>query len=360
MTSTAEGEFNLGFTTPSSLFLCIAFWIGVGSFSLTLVLGAQIVVLRLMLGRCRRRETKTINKWRPILNQTISDGTPAILPVMRRRDGIVFFNLWVHLHASLRGSATEALNDLGYRLQCDALARKLLDDGNRAERLLAMLVLGYLQDRQAWSGLLLKARQPDSTTSFYAACALVQVDAVAALIQLTPDFIRREDWPVSQVVTLLKGVRDLYEPHLINSLATLSAPHMLRALRIAEGLHIDLPPAMHAGMLRNPSPDLIVAALRVVANAALLNTIRGLASHGDWRVRVHVGKALGRIGDGSDTDVLMRLLMDEQWWVRYRAAQALVGMSSFDRHEIDALLRNADDPFAGEMLAQVLAESAAQ
>lgn len=349
----------LVFYTFSDPFLRIAFWTGVGSFSLTLVFGAYIVGLRLLLGRSRRCEKKTIEKWRPILNATIAGCSPADLPVLKKREGIVFFNLWVHLHASLRGSATAELNRLGYRLECDALARKLLDGGNRAEKLLAMLVLGHLQDRQAWSSLMLEARQTDSTTSFYAACALIKIDDNRALEHLTPDFIQREDWPVSQVVTLLQDVRDLSEPHLINAMATISPPRMLRALRIAEGLHIKLPPAMHEEMLGNPSVDLIVAALRVVANAVLLDTIRSLASHEDWRVRVHVAKSLGRIGDTADIDVLTHLLTDAQWWVRYRAAQSLVGMSSFDKQDIDALLMKSDDPFADEMLTHALAESTA-
>lgn len=346
------------FNTLSDPFLRIAFWTGVGSFSLTLVLGAQIVLLHFLLKRSRRRESKAIAKWRPILNATIADRVPKTLPILTARDCIVFLNLWLHLHASLRGNASKELNYLGYRLGCDAHARKLLDRGNRAERLLAMLALGYLQDRQAWLGLMLKARQTDSTTSFYAVLALVQIDAFPALAELTPDFIHRDDWPVSQVVTMLQDVRDLFEPLLIGALPALAPIPLQRALRIAEGLRVDLPPVLHRRILQGVSVELIIAALRVVADPALLDIIRTLASHSDWRVRVHVGKALGRIGDGADVDVLKRLLKDPEWWVRYRAAQSLVNSPFFVRQEIDALLADADDRFAAEMISQVLAEGA--
>ncbi len=349
----------LVFNTLSDPFLRVAFWTGVSAFTVTLVLGMQILVLRLLLRRTERNEKKAIGKWRPVLNAAIAGAVPDNLPILSKLDCIVFFQLWVHLHASLRGSASKELNTLGYRLDCDALARKMLERGTRAEGLLATLALGYLKDRQAWSVLFVNARQTDSTTSFHAVWALVQIDALRALEELTPDVIEREDWPVSQIVTMLEDVRALYQPILLNALPNLSSDHVPRALRIAEGLRIDLPPSIQEKMLGSSSSELVVAALRGISNPALLHTIRTLATHDNWRVRVHVGKALGRIGDSSDVEVLKTLIGDSQWWVRYRAAQALVGSPYFVRQEVDLLIADTDDHLAGDTLRQVMAEQAA-
>jgi HEAT repeat protein len=98
------------------------------------------------------------------------------------------------------------------------------------------------------------------------------------------------------------------------------------------------------------------AALRLTAVPELLDDVRALLAHGDWRVRVQAAKALGRIGNRSDAARLRALLGDPQWWVRYRAAQALVSMPFLAPADLDALCRDTPDRFAADMLRQVLAE----
>jgi HEAT repeat protein len=289
----------------------------------------------------------------------VVDGAPAQLPPLPARERIAFLRLWVHLHASLRGSATAALNEVGYRVGCDTGARALLQNGNRAERLLAMLVLGYLRDRNGWAALLSQSAQTDSTVSLYAAAALVQIDPNAAAVRLMPSIIGRTDWPLSQVVTILQDARDGCAPLLVAALPALDTVHLPRVLRIVEGLRLNLPPALHAQLLRHSSTDVIVGALRIAADPTLLPAIRALAAHDDWRIRVQAGKTLGRIGERSDLDILKRLLADAQWWVRYRAAQALVDSPFFTPQERDALAGDASDRFAADMLRQVIAEGAA-
>ncbi|PWF45378.1 HEAT repeat domain-containing protein [Massilia glaciei] len=330
--------------------------------SLSLLLGVQIVALRTMLRRRERREEKIVQRWRPLLNAAIMDDAPALLPRLAARDRIVFFKLWVHLHASLRGSATEALNGVGYRIGADAVARDLLRSGNRAERLLATLALGYMRDREAWPALLAQSGVADTMLSLYAAWALVGIDVGAAAAELADAVIDRADWSLSQVVTVMQDARVALAPLLVRRMGPRGAPgtmdkdQLARALRIAEGLRMVLPALVQKQLLTHPSVEVLVVALRMVSHPALLRRVRAYAAHPDWRVRVQAGKTLGQIGERADVAILTRLLADEQWWVRYRAAQALVGLPFYGRDEVEALAAGADDRFVGDILRQVLAE----
>ena len=351
-------------TLPSNTltdpYLTIALWTGIGAFALTFVLAVQIVVLRVFRRRAERHERKAVKIWQPILNAVTAEVPPATLPSLNEREYIIFLRLWIHLRASFRGAAAVALNDLGYRVGGDAIAEKLLSQGTRSEQLLAMLVLGYLGDRKAWSALMLQVHldELDSTSSWYAAWALVHIDAVSALPHLIATIIERDDWPLSQVVTLLQEVREICAPLLIDAMPPLGSAHLPRALRIAEALRVTLPLPLHEKLLRDSSTEVIVAGLRFVDNLEFMEQIRMLATHADWRVRVHVAKAVGRIGVGADIDLLKRLLTDTQWWVRYRAAQALVSLPAFAGHEVSDLANEAKNHFASDMLRQVLAEDA--
>jgi HEAT repeat protein len=96
-----------------------------------------------------------------------------------------------------------------------------------------------------------------------------------------------------------------------------------------------------------------------VNSPLLQEPVRARLADVDWQVRVQAVKALGRIGDRSDTARLALLLADREWWVRYRAAQALVELPWMKRADLDALRASLEDRYAADMLAQVVAEQEA-
>ena len=62
------------------------------------------------------------------------------------------------------------------------------------------------------------------------------------------------------------------------------------------------------------------------------------------------------IGDRGDVPRLVALLSDREWWVRYRAAQAVAELPWLKRADLDALHASLEDRYAADMLAQVVAE----
>jgi HEAT repeat protein len=346
----------LVFSTLSDPFLLAAFWTGMGALGLTLLLGAQIVYLRMALRRHERLEKAVIAKWRPLLMAALAEAPPDMLPELERRERLPFLRLWLHLHLSVRGEASAALNEVGYRLGCDDIARELLRKGNRAERLLGVLVTGHLRDRSAWDDIMRLASAPDGATSLQALWALVQADADKAMRDMMPVLLRREDWALPQVANILQDAQDTCARYLSDALMQLEARHLVRALHLAEALRVTIPAAQLAILLHGDKTELVIAALRLAQDPVLLDEVRQRLAHPEWRVRVHASKALGRIGDRSDIVRLQGMLGDAQWWVRYRAAQALVGLPFTQAGEVEALVSASGDRFAADMLRHVLSE----
>jgi HEAT repeat protein len=349
-----------GILGPRDPILAAAFWTGIAALLLTLLLAAQIVRLRLALRRRERRQARTLARWRPLLNGAIMGEAPATLPALAAAERPHFIKLWVHLHASLRGDAGAALNDIAHRLQLDREARAMLVRGSRTERLLAALMLGHLRDREAWAQLLRMAGLDDATLSLTALWALVRIDPQAAAEYLTPMFIERDDWAMSHVAGILKQANAPVAAVLARILPQLDDTRMPRALRIAEALRIALPAELLHAALSSAKVALVTAALRTVETPGSLDQVRALLVHEDWQVRVQAAKALGRIGDRSDVERLAGLLSDREWWVRYRAAQALLELPWLARHGLQALQATLTDRFAADMLAQVVAELRAE
>jgi hypothetical protein len=336
--------------------LAAAFWTGIAALLLTLLLGLQIVRLRIALRTRERRRARTLARWRPLLNAAIVGDSPQQLPPLRATERLHFIKLWVHLHASLRGDAGAALNDIACRLGLDTEARAMLGRRARTERLLAALMLGHLGDRAAWPQLLRLAGMDDPTLSLTALWALVRIDPQAAAEYLTPLFIEREDWAMSHVAGILQQAGTPVAAVLAGMLPRLSAQRLPRALRIAEALRVELPAESLATALGSGEVAIVTAALRIVNTPLLQEPVRALLRDEDWQVRVQAAKALGRIGDRTDVKRLLALLADREWWVRYRAAQALVELPWLKRADLDALHATLDDRYAADMLAQVMAE----
>lgn len=345
----------MDYRPPSDIYLQVALWAGVGTMVLTVLVGLQIVWLRLAMRRLQRREQALTLKWRPLLNAAIAGDELGTLPELAQRDHVLFIKLWLHLQQAVRGEASEGLNRIARRLGCDAYMRGLLVRGNRAERLLATLALGHMRDRESWAALARAAHAADSASSVHALWALVQTDAARSAQEMAPVLLRRDDWPLSQLANILQNVRGEWQLVLALALLRVSPEELPQALRLVAALRIDLPQAQLRGYLASEQADVVLAALRLARTPAVLDQVRGHLGSADWRIRLQAVRALGELGDRSDVARLRASLSDPEWWVRYRAAGALLSLPFLTEAEL-ADLRNADDRYAADMLAQVAAE----
>jgi HEAT repeat protein len=73
-------------------------------------------------------------------------------------------------------------------------------------------------------------------------------------------------------------------------------------------------------------------------------------------VRLHAAQALGRLGTREDEWHLRRALADSQWWVRYRAAQALGNLPFMDVDRLRRITEDVEDRYGRDILRQVIAE----
>lgn len=345
----------MDYKPPSDVYLLVALWIGIVAMALTVLVGMQIIWLRVSMQRLQRREHAVTLKWRPLLNAAIAGEELDELPELAQRDRVLFIKLWLHLQQAVRGEATEGLNGIARRLGCDEHMRALLVRGNRAERLLATLALGHMRDRDSWGPLARAAHAADSASSVHALWALVQTDPARSAQEMAPLLLRRDDWPLSQLANILQNARSEWQLVLALALLRVSPQDLPQALRLVAALRIDLPQSQLKGYLASDRADVVLAALRLARTPSVLDLVRGHLASTDWRIRLQAVRALGEMGDRSDVARLRALLSDPEWWVRYRAAQALLSLPFLTEAEL-ADMRNAGDRYAADMLTQVAAE----
>ena len=110
---------------------------------------------------------------------------------------------WNALHDAVRGESSARLNAVGLKLGLDVAARRLIHSGRIGRRILAIRTLGHLQDPSSWKPLQEQLASANALVSFYAAAALVQIDAQRAMPGIMNQLAERESWPGEAMARLL-------------------------------------------------------------------------------------------------------------------------------------------------------------
>ena len=334
------------------------------------VIGILYLIVVIQLFRARRRNTARTKRedriervWLPILVAESAD-VPNDLPLLEKRDLIPFLTLWNQLQESFTGDITQRLNEVARRAGVDAKARRMLERRSLPHRLLAVSTLGHLGDRtdlDSWNALVRLTAHRDGLLSLAAARALTRIDADSALPVILPQISERDDWSRNYVLAMLMDLgADVVSRPLTDAALQLPIEKAQRPLQYFTVTHVgDAMPAVREIIARTDNVECLTACLRVFADVDDLDTVREYLHHRDWQVRVQAVNVLARLGRGDDYAVLLPLLSDAEWWVRYRTAKALCALPGIETSRIRTLSEQHRDPFARDMLVHVLAEAAA-
>ncbi len=335
----------------------IALWSASALFAVTLLLVLAIVYLRAALILRQRKTRRLMLRWQPHLAMAVLD-MPTQALALPKRDAVTFLALWNHAQESFRGVVKEQLNQLARLVGADRHAHRMMTARAVRKRLVAITALGHLRDRSAWDELVRVATVENPTLSLSALRALLSIDARAALPVLIPLLKTRDDWPTPRVATILREAGpDIISKPLAGAALRASAEQAPRLIRYLEGAHLAQVSGTLGYLMKHATDDSVISAcLQVLPDPAHLDAVREYTRHARWHVRLHAARALGRLGGAQDIPRLIELLSDEQWWVRYRAAQALAAMPGVSTQRMEEIRAGLGDPFARDIMTHVMAE----
>lgn len=349
--------YSLDYATNSEQIIHFAFITGLVAVGLAFLLVLQVLLLRFLLIRRERRKANFLALWRPLMAQSAT-GESASYPRVVEADTKEFLILWNHLQELIRGVSKDNLNQLARRVGIDLTAKKLLLRGAFAERVLAMMTLGNLREKSAWVTLSDLMHDESPLISLAASSALMKIDANSGINSFMPLVSIREDWPSAKVAMILKdaGAAVISEP-LVQAIRAAKPRQVRRLINFLELANAaESSQVMREIMSVSRDQQAIATCLRIMKDPRDLDMVRSQTVNPIWIVRVQAAAALGRIGVEEDKARLIRLLVDPQWWVRYRAATSLSQLPFVSIEELRRIQAEQTDRFAIDMLKQVLAE----
>jgi HEAT repeat protein len=351
----------LDYAAASEAPLRLALWVGAVAATLTAAMLLYMLVLRARNARRERLRKEVAARWRPLLMMAAVQGVPPLPPLLPP-ERWAFALLWQQIVEGVRGQAREPLCAVLREVGMAPVARRWLSHAGPTRRVMALAMLGHLGDPADWEAIRphLDERRPD--LSLTAARALVLLDARRAVHDIVAHLLKRHDWPVSRVASLLGEAGPAYAHAPVLGVVQLAGEaDLLRLLPLLSVLdEQQAASAVTALLQRVQDPQVLAAALAKVKTPAALPAVRELAEHAAWNVRAEAASALARIGTPADRPTLQRLMADPQWWVRYHATRAMVAMPGTTPAALQRLRDDLNDRFARDMLRQVMAEQVLQ
>ena len=326
--------------------------------SATILILLIIVVMRLRINSMERSKKKLLKQWRPIIMQTVA-GINVTVPRFSKAAALPLLYMWNHFHDILKGDSTQSLNQLAKRAGLVEIAGDMMKKGNIRNRLLAIRTFGNLRHKDVWEELKTITVSDHPVLSLAAARSLINIDPGEAVTYIIPIIVHHPAWPPAVVSTILKQMGpDVISKPLAEAIPHAQSREMPRVIRYLEEAHYHVVRELvHDMLAESTNNEVVSACLQVIKDPQDLDIVRNHLNHPMWFVRLQAVRTLGTIGTAQDEQALVELLHDENWWVRYRAANALSTMSFMKMDRLKEIMKMQTDRFARDILSQVIAET---
>lgn len=347
----------------SDVILDIAVLLGLSIIAAIILLILTVSILRLKLIRTGRRQQAFINEWKKIFDETVENSIPATLPRIKNPDRFTFLALWIRSIESntLDEQGRARLQLLFKKVGGELAANQMLKSGKTKLRLAAIIALGHTQKTIEWGELYNTAFSTDPFISLVAARALVHIDTQKAAPIFLDLIKQHDDWPTSKVMGILNEIGPRHiTTSLINLIAESPPDVQKKLIPFLAACEQEQAVNFARKLLKAPQDDIIIApCIRILTrlkDEQSAPVIRPYLTHERWHIRVMAANYLGVVGNIDDKDLLAPLLYDKQWWVRYRAAQAIARLPDITGEILRQLGEALTDKYGKEILLQVAAE----
>jgi HEAT repeat protein len=336
-----------------------AFWLGLAVAAMTLVMLIVTLSMRRLSQRREANHARAVALWRPFITAE-PPSAEVVLPALTAGNRSGFIRVWNEVHEPLRGRSTENLARIARTVGLEQELYQALRAKGFHDRVVALIALGHVSSQDSFS---LLARYLDDTSPIMSLCAaraLMQIDPQQAIPMLVPRIMRRADWSQGSIAAILaESDGALLAAPLAAATRQAALAVAPRMIRFLAGVSAAAAAPIIREFLRSSTDEpLISTCLLVISDREGLDCVRPILSHHRWHIRMQAAVTLGRLGAPGDEQQLISMLGDQQWWVRYRAAQALLHLEFIGSERLRAIQAAQSDPYAQDIITQVLAERA--
>jgi len=356
---TQKMESFLGYSIDSEAMLKVSITLMKIVIFLTVAVFFQVIYLRSALVYREYRKKNFIALWRPVLMESVAH-VPEKLPHLNQKFIQDFVAEWNSLYEKLGGLSHDNLIEIARRLDVNRSAILMLVSRHPRIQLTGIITLGNMRVVGAWDVLSYIARSDHTILSMAAYRSLILIDSDRALYELLPILLKRLDWPPSMVARILKDTDSLKVCGLIaETCTTANDAQLANLIQYLNTLNCMCAHEVFREILKdeNKHDDHVISlCLSELNDPTSIEFARKYTTSTRWHVRAHAATALGNIGSEEDIRTLISMTGDDEWWVRYRAAQALAKLPFVKVENLKGMQKIHPHKLAKQILSQVIAE----
>ena len=311
----------------------------------------------------RRSEKKFNEKWTGIILKWL-DNESIEKPFLSYNDQILLMKLWLGMRQLLEGESADQLNEFARYVNFkDTIKETLLYRTRDMEQkeiwlqILAIRVAKKMQDNSLCEMLSIASESSNIQVNLEATSALLDMNYENAEIHVISTLLKFKEW-APYIVNKLSVEGGSKILHLVGEYLDYLPQEQARNLFSLINLTNDktLVPVIISRLNNSVDAEekaIAIKSLARIGGPVYKNKIMQYAASNEFFIRLSVAIASKQIGNLQDLPLLEKLLSDSVWWVRYRAAQAILKILDNSENEIKKLLERINDPFAKDMITHV-------
>jgi hypothetical protein len=339
--------------------LVLIWWLSLALAGLAIATTVVLVFVRLLT---TRRRIRWAARRRELVRQLLG-GNAAVKEELGRLPPALVADTFVELIRLVRGDErTRFVAQAGAFGVPQQLARQVRR-GSARERFLAAHALAEFGDEQSVAALREAVGDGNPRVRLAAALSLAEGGHADNIHELVQDLRLGSEEGSALVVTIfqrasasrVEDVKSLILAPETNAGVRLAAIEAL----VASGDYSVVPVVTRLALdAPDDTPELphYLRALGLIGHPAARPAVHKGLSSPAYAVRAAAAEAAGRIGIAEVADPLAGLLDDDEWWVRFRSAEALLKLGEPGLERLRAAARGAS-PRARSAAASMLAEN---
>lgn len=336
----------------------IAFLVALALQGVSLLTLFTTIFIRLNLVISEKRKKQCYQIWHPFIAASLSQ-LPEQLPKLKKKHIKYFVILWNYYFFSIKGTDQENLILLAKKLNIHQWALKAIKTKFSKKQLMAIVTLGNMHEKEGISFLIKLSLHRNDFLALSALQSLLKIDAQTYSPYFIELMMKNHDWPLPQIVVILKQIgADLFSKPLADAILVAPEKIKIKYIVLFDLVHIhEAFGAIKTLFETEKNPEILSTTLATLKNPLCIEFAKNNLNHSEWFVRLQAVKAIGRLGTKADVNLLIPLLADQSWWVRYRSAEAIAKLPTMTQSFLEEIRKNQTDKFASDMLTQIIAEN---
>lgn len=292
-----------------------------------------------------RREIRddVVNKYRTLLFDWIAGENPTLEPPEQELEWIFLTSLWNDLYQKVGPSEHDRLREAADELDLQSKARKLLESHSTDQQITGVITLGHLGDTERINQIEALTESSAKILKMRSIKALSVLKPKLALKKIYDDLVENPHQSQNYYLGFCRNIdTNIITEVTLERLETVPADARSRIVPFLElADNQQSREYINDQLEQTDRPEILSACLKVlrkIGDPSDQKTVVPYLSHTADFVRIQAARTLGAIGNSEVVDVLIEKLSDSNWWVRYRAAEALVQIPSTSTEELKHIL----------------------